>query len=88
MPGADFGAQGEGYIRFCFARDRRELTGALESMAALLRAAVSSGRGSEVQLSPSHPSSSSASRLRVRDVAENEVRGPGDARRQARRRAQ
>jgi aspartate/methionine/tyrosine aminotransferase len=31
----DFGAHGEGYIRFCFARDRRELTGALESMAAL-----------------------------------------------------
>ena len=35
VPGADFGAQGEGYIRFCFARDRRELTGALESMDAL-----------------------------------------------------
>ena len=32
VPGADFGAHGEGYIRFCFARDRRELTGALESM--------------------------------------------------------
>jgi len=32
VPGADFGANGEGYIRFCFARDRRELTGALESM--------------------------------------------------------
>ncbi len=30
VPGADFGANGEGYIRFCFARDRRELTGALE----------------------------------------------------------
>jgi aspartate aminotransferase len=35
IPGADFGAHGEGYIRFCFARDRRELTGALESMAML-----------------------------------------------------
>ena len=35
VPGVDFGAQGEGYIRFCFARDRRELTGALESMGAL-----------------------------------------------------
>ena len=35
VPGADFGAQGEGYIRFCFARERRELTGALESMAQL-----------------------------------------------------
>lgn len=35
VPGVDFGAKGEGYIRFCFARDRRELTGALESMRAL-----------------------------------------------------
>jgi aspartate aminotransferase len=32
VPGVDFGANGEGYLRFCFARDRRELTGALESM--------------------------------------------------------
>ena len=32
VPGADFGKTGEGYIRFCFARDRRELTGALASM--------------------------------------------------------
>jgi aspartate/methionine/tyrosine aminotransferase len=35
VPGVDFGASGEGYIRFCFARDRQELTGALESMAQL-----------------------------------------------------
>jgi aspartate aminotransferase len=35
VPGADFGANGEGYVRFCFARDRRELTGALESMRGL-----------------------------------------------------
>jgi len=28
----DFGTSGEGYIRFCFARDRGELTGALASM--------------------------------------------------------
>jgi aspartate/methionine/tyrosine aminotransferase len=35
VPGADFGAHGEGYLRFCFARDRKELTGALESMSAL-----------------------------------------------------
>jgi aspartate aminotransferase len=35
VPGADFGANGEGYIRFCFARDRRELTGALESLSNL-----------------------------------------------------
>lgn len=44
VPGADFGANGEGYVRFCFARNRRELTGALDSMAALFRpAAVSPG---------------------------------------------
>jgi aspartate aminotransferase len=35
VPGVDFGANGEGYVRFCFARDRKELSGALESMAAL-----------------------------------------------------
>ena len=35
VPGVDFGANGEGYVRFCFARDRKELNGALESMAAL-----------------------------------------------------
>jgi aspartate aminotransferase len=35
VPGVDFGARGEGYIRFCFARDRQELSGALESMSAL-----------------------------------------------------
>ena len=32
VPGADFGASGEGYVRFCFARSRDELNGALESM--------------------------------------------------------
>jgi aspartate/methionine/tyrosine aminotransferase len=32
VPGVDFGASGEGYVRFCFARDRKELTGALQSM--------------------------------------------------------
>jgi len=41
VPGADFGANGEGYLRFCFARDRRELTGALDSMAALFTSARS-----------------------------------------------
>jgi len=35
VPGVDFGAHGEGYLRFCFARDRKELTGALQSMGAL-----------------------------------------------------
>jgi aspartate aminotransferase len=38
VPGVDFGANGEGCVRFCFARDRRELTGALESMSALFAA--------------------------------------------------
>ena len=32
VPGVDFGSHGEGYVRFCFARDRKELTGALDSM--------------------------------------------------------
>jgi aspartate/methionine/tyrosine aminotransferase len=32
VPGVDFGANGEWYVRFCFARDRRELSGALDSM--------------------------------------------------------
>jgi len=40
VPGVDFGANGEGYLRFCFARDRRELTGALDSMKALFGVAV------------------------------------------------
>jgi aspartate aminotransferase len=41
VPGVDFGANGEGYIRFCFARERRELTGALESMRLLAKTAAS-----------------------------------------------
>jgi aspartate aminotransferase len=36
VPGVDFGSNGEGYLRFCFARDRKELTGALESLRGLL----------------------------------------------------
>ena len=28
VPGVDFGANGEGYVRFCFARERKELRGA------------------------------------------------------------
>ena len=32
VPGVDFGQRGEGYVRFCFARDRAELAGALGSM--------------------------------------------------------
>jgi aspartate aminotransferase len=35
VPGVDFGPRGEGYIRFCFARDRTELTGALQAMSDL-----------------------------------------------------
>jgi aspartate aminotransferase len=38
VPGVDFGPHGEGYIRFCFARERSELQGALESMAEILSA--------------------------------------------------
>lgn len=36
IPGVDFGAMGEGYIRFCYARERPELEAALESIAAAL----------------------------------------------------
>ena len=36
VPGADFGSVGEGYVRFCFARDRVEIKGALESMEEIL----------------------------------------------------
>jgi aspartate aminotransferase len=41
VPGVDFGANGEGYLRFCFARERAELTGALESMRSLFGVAAS-----------------------------------------------
>ena len=40
VPGVDFGGNGEGYVRFCFARDRRELTSALESMKQLFGVTV------------------------------------------------
>ena len=36
VPGVDFGQNGEGYVRFCFARDRAELTGALAEMQTIL----------------------------------------------------
>jgi aspartate aminotransferase len=39
VPGVDFGSIGEGYLRFCFARDRQELTGALSSMRSLFAVA-------------------------------------------------
>ncbi len=37
IPGADFGPLGEGYLRFCFARERPELGGAIESLRGLFR---------------------------------------------------
>ncbi len=40
VPGVDFGANGEGYVRFCFARDRHELSGAIASMEKLFAAAT------------------------------------------------
>ena len=45
VPGVDFGASGEGYVRFCFARDRKELTGALASMKTLCETAPAGGAG-------------------------------------------
>jgi aspartate aminotransferase len=36
VPGVDFGANGEGYIRFCFARGREELLGAIASLNSIL----------------------------------------------------
>jgi aspartate aminotransferase len=38
VPGVDFGQAGEGYLRFCFARERQELEGALQAMQALFAA--------------------------------------------------
>lgn len=48
VPGVDFGAHSEGYIRFCFARERKELAGALESMRVLFadRSRASAGAAS------------------------------------------
>ena len=40
VPGVDFGPSAEGYVRFCFARDRKELTGALQSMKQLFGVTV------------------------------------------------
>ena len=44
-PGSISAPTGEGYIRFCFARDRRELTGALSSMRELFAGACFGVRG-------------------------------------------
>lgn len=40
VPGVDFGANSEGYLRFCTCRSREELTGALASMKEVLSRAV------------------------------------------------
>ncbi|MGE5814962.1 MAG: pyridoxal phosphate-dependent aminotransferase [Acidobacteriota bacterium] len=44
VPGVDFGAASEGYVRFCFARERAELKGALESMATVFRGSAANAR--------------------------------------------
>jgi aspartate aminotransferase len=45
VPGVDFGPRGEGYVRFCFARERSELLGALDSMQSLIgQSAIGNGR--------------------------------------------
>ncbi len=40
VPGVDFGQNAEGYLRFCLARERAELTGALDSMKQLFGVTV------------------------------------------------
>jgi aspartate aminotransferase len=45
VPGADFGPSGEGHMRFCFGRDRQELTGALESMRSVFEASGAEDAG-------------------------------------------
>jgi aspartate aminotransferase len=40
VPGVDFGRCGEGYIRFCFARDPKDIAGALDSMRQLFGVTV------------------------------------------------
>jgi len=37
VPGVDFGPAGEDHVRFCFARGREELLGALASMRDVFR---------------------------------------------------
>jgi aspartate/methionine/tyrosine aminotransferase len=41
VPGVDFGDAGEGHLRFCFARERKELAGALDSMRQLFGVTMS-----------------------------------------------
>jgi aspartate aminotransferase len=40
VPGVDFGTNGEGFVRFCLARERKELLGAVESMKQLFGVTV------------------------------------------------
>ena len=44
VPGVDFGPASEGYVRFCFARERAELKGALASMASVFRGSAAGAR--------------------------------------------
>ena len=44
VPGVDFGASGEGYLRLAFGRERNELEGALASMKQALSTGVAKGR--------------------------------------------
>ena len=74
VPGVDFGANGEGYLRFCFARDRRELTGALESMRGAVQILDRLAVGQQLQ-----------QQLRVRNVAEDERARAGRLAHQRRR---
>ena len=55
VPGVDFGGNGEGYVRFCFARERKELIGALESMRTLFGVTVKAGVPPPPALLPSRP---------------------------------
>ena len=76
VPGVDFGANGEGYIRFCFARERAELgrRPRLDAGGLRLRRRSAGSR----QLSISHPSSSSMSTSGFEMCPRMKVRGPGD----------
>jgi aspartate/methionine/tyrosine aminotransferase len=61
IPGVDFGANGEGYVRFCLARERRELSGAVESMKQLFDTAISAQ-----SIDTSAPTSGDGRRRRAR----------------------
>ena len=52
VPGVDFGASCEGYMRFCTCRSREELTGALASMKEALPRAARTLRASRSMSTP------------------------------------